>query len=195
MCEGRWVRDGIHESSQIICRSRGFFICSFLNRSLVDFAIGNGNSIADGAHFQLYPIVKSIIGRFSDRMWKSLAIWNAIWNSAYSSVLEPRLFQRVSSSILDIQSMLGRWGTMFFELSRRMKSALFLYAFEFSQSYLIFCTYDAYVCSRMFTYVHVCSRMFTYVRVFENSSTIEIAFLSLFLELLQFSSHSVAWCV
>jgi hypothetical protein len=84
---------------------------------------------------------------------------------------------------------------MFFELSRRMKSALFLYAFEFSQSYLIFCTDDAYVCSRMFTYVHVCSRMFTYVRVFENSSTIEIAFLSLFLELLQFSSHSVAWCV
>merc|ERR1719235_3010325 len=97
------------------------------NRSLVDFPIGCEKALRSG-------------------------FWNAIWNSAPSSVLEPRLFQRLSSSILDIQSMLGRWGTMFFALSRRMKSALFLYAFEFSQSYLIFCTGDAHVCSRMFEF-------------------------------------------
>jgi len=47
------VRDGIQESSHIICRSRGLFIVSFVDRSLVDFTIGNGNSIAHRAHFQL----------------------------------------------------------------------------------------------------------------------------------------------
>lgn len=149
-----------------------------------------------------FPIGKSIIGRFSDRLWKSLAIWNTSGIAHILPFLNHVFFNVCRLQFWTFRVFLVDEVRCFSNCPEEWRARFFISMWIFPKLLVsVFCTEDAHVCSRTFTYVHVFSRMFTYVRVLRKSSTTEILTItlkeaeSLFPDFLQFCSHSVAWCV